>query len=117
MQPDQCQELWHDPHAIPHLLMSKVKDKLSIHAMKTYGTTEVHLHSLLTKALDDGGGQLHAMAVLSPGDSLHYTKNNIRWGGWHRQSKCFQIRMKSIAQHHNDYTTLAPLIFSPTSAK
>jgi len=48
MQPDQCQELWHDPHAIPHLLMSKVKDKLSIHAMKTYGTTEVHLHSLLT---------------------------------------------------------------------
>lgn len=41
MQLDQCQELWHDPYAIPHLLISKVKGKLSIHAMKTYGTTEV----------------------------------------------------------------------------
>jgi hypothetical protein len=76
-----------------NLLISKVKGKLSIHAMKIYGTTEVYLHSLLTLPLDEGGGQLHAMAVLSAGESLHYTKNNRRRSGWHSQFGYFQIRM------------------------
>jgi hypothetical protein len=43
--------------------------------MKTCEAMEVKLYALLTWALDGGGGQFHAPAVLSPGKEPSLTNN------------------------------------------